>query len=141
MHFNDSMQQLAHRLGLDQLRPDARGEYPLVFDDELVVRCVQVGKSLLLCGSIGKRPANPQEAEDKLKTVLRHSLATMKAQSEIVSLEADGEFILHRTLAPETAQIEHLEQALGDYLNCLEGWRRIFAGMTRPGPALSLLFP
>ena len=142
MLFDDSMQQLARRLGLDELRPDARGEYSLVFDDELAVHCVQVGKSLLLHGSIGQRPASPREAEDKLKALLRHSLAAMKVQPEIVSLEpAAGEFVLHRTLVLETARIEHLEQALGDYLNRLEHWRRIFTGMVQRGPALPLLFP
>lgn len=142
MRFDDSMQQLARRLGLDELRPDARGEYSLVFDDELEVRCVQLGKSLLLRGSIGRRPASPQEAEDKLKTLLRHSLAAMKAQPEIVSLEPVGDgCVLHRTLVLETARIEHLEQALGDFLNRLEYWRRLFAGMVRRGPVLPLLFP
>ena len=32
MHFNEAMQQLADRIGLDGLRPDPRGDYSLVFD-------------------------------------------------------------------------------------------------------------
>ena len=46
MHFNEAMQQLADRIGFDGLRPDPRGEYSLVFDDDLKVRCAPIGKSL-----------------------------------------------------------------------------------------------
>lgn len=142
MHFNEAMQQLADRIGFDGLRPDPRGEYSLVFDDDLEVRCASIGKSLLLHGSIGKLPARSSEAEDQLKTLLRHSLAMMKQSPEVVSLDAPAdEIILHRTLALEDARIDHLEQALGDYLNRLEYWRRLFAGIGRRGPVLPLLFP
>ncbi|CDI03413.1 hypothetical protein BN873_490022 [Candidatus Competibacter denitrificans Run_A_D11] len=142
MHFNEAMQQLADRIGFDGLRPDPRGEYSLVFDDDLKVRCAPIGKSLLLRGSIGPRATHPPQAEDQLKKLLRHSLATMKDHPEIVSLDPAGdEFILHRTLALEDARIDDLEQALGDYLNRLEYWRRLCGGTARREPALPLLFP
>ncbi|MGB2680637.1 MAG: CesT family type III secretion system chaperone [Candidatus Competibacter sp.] len=144
MHFNEAMRQLAERLGLEELRPDASGEYALFFDDTLEVRCASMGKSLRLRGSIGKRSASSPEAEGQMKTLLRHSLARMKDRPEIVSLDAaTGEFILHRVLALEQLRIESLEQALGDYLNRLEYWRDLFDGTAtaRRGPALTLLFP
>ena len=77
-----------------------------------------------------------------MKTLLRHSLATMKDHPEIVSLDPAGdEFVLHRTLVLDNARIEELEQALSDYLNRLEYWRRLSDGAGRRGPALPLLFP
>ena len=142
MHFNEAMQQLADRIGLDGLRPDPRGDYSLVFDDDLEVRCAPAGKSLLLRGSISPRPAHPPQAEERMKTLLRHSLATMKDHPEIVSLDPAGdEFVLHRTLVLDNARIEELEQALSDYLNRLEYWRRLCGGTARREPALPLLFP
>lgn len=142
MHFNEAMQQLANRIGLEGLQPDPRGDYALVFDDELEVRCAPAGRSLLLHGSIGPRATHPPQAEDQLKRLLRHSLATMKDHPEIVSLDPVGdEFILHRTLALDNARIEDLEQALGDYLNRLDYWRRLCGGAARRESALPLLFP
>lgn len=144
MNFNEAMRQLAERIGLDELRPDARGECALVFDDELEVRCAPMGKALLLRGSIGKRSASPTEAADQMKTLLRHSLARMKGHPEIVGLDASaGEFTLHRVLALEDSRVEVLERALSDYLNRLEFWRGLFAGTAtaRREPALALLFP
>jgi len=132
MHFNEAMRQLAERLGLEELRPDASGEYALFFDDTLEVRCASMGKSLRLRGSIGKRAASSPEAEGQMKTLLRHSLARMKDHPEIVSLdaatgkraasspEAEGQMktLLRHSLArmKDHPEIVSLDAATGEFI-------------------------
>ncbi|MFO1349183.1 MAG: CesT family type III secretion system chaperone [Gammaproteobacteria bacterium] len=142
MPFKDLIEQLAYRLGIKEIRPDAQGEYRFVFDRELMVYCAQAGRALLLRGVIGKRSGTARDAADQLQTLLRQNLARLKEQQEVMSLASDtDEFILYRLLPLETTRIDDLEQALGGYLNHLEFWRHTFTGAIRRGPALPLLFP
>lgn len=136
MSLADSIARLAQQLGVGPLEPDAEGAWPLVFDGQLDLQLLPLeGSALLVRSRLAVCPEDPAARERQLRTVLHRNLASLRRQSEIVSMDASRrELWLYRIIRMRADKTEDsaLLEVLEEFLNSLEWWRDLAADAAPP---------
>ncbi len=147
MQIKDLMQAMAQRQGWGEQQPEEDGSFRLVFDDELEIRCFQVGNRLYLQSELGwQPPADSREARESLAGMLRVSFARTLQQDQSLCLNPQsGRLELYRVVPVELADAFFFEEALEDFANDLEFWQgqtsKNAQTRTMRMPPMNMMFP
>jgi hypothetical protein len=135
--------ELATRLGVRTLVPDARGRVRLDFADGLAVDLYFPARGQMYAEArLEKLPARPDEAEAALRRALRRALAAMRARSEALTLDEEGTaLVLWRRFLIDEPSFADFEAELADFLDEADAWRNAPEAPRPVGPMTMMLFP
>lgn len=145
-HLENLLQQFAARRGIASLEPEQKQRYLLVLDGSLQVSLFQNGACIYLEGSAGVLSDDPRQSQAMLEAILAKTLVHIGTYEATLSLEPDSSnLVLFRRLNADETGVEDLEQALEEFANQLEFWRKSHTARTiHQAPAAPLpyfIFP
>lgn len=135
--------QLAAKLGVPALKPDAQGRVRLDFTDGPAIELVVPARGQLYAeAEIDRLPARPSEAEAMVRRYLGRSLGTMRDRLEVLAVDASGErLVLFRRFDIDTASFADFEADFTEFLDQVEVWKASAAPARPIGPASLMIFP
>jgi hypothetical protein len=108
---------------------DAHGRYVIPFDEGIELRCFLVGASTVLEGLVHPLPEDHLEEQALLKKLLNASLGKARDRNESLMFdEASREIRLHRRLPQDLDTGSDFVEAVEQFLNELEFWRKYASG-------------
>ncbi len=127
MSIHSLIETTLERLGVEEARPGADGEYEVVFDGNLDLQILPLEGSLILIRArLDTVPADFPVDRDSLAELLTRNLANLRRQSEIVTLDrVSREVWLYRLVRSTADRNEDalLLAVLEEFLDSLEWWR------------------
>ena len=135
--------QLAAKLGVPALKPDAGGRVRLDFADGPAIELTAPARGQLYAeAEIDRLPQRQTEAEAMLRRYLGRSLGTMRAKLEVLAVDATAErLVLFRRFDIDAASFADFETDFTEFLDQVEAWKAS-ASPSRPiGPASLMIFP
>ncbi|MFZ4791739.1 MAG: CesT family type III secretion system chaperone [Candidatus Competibacteraceae bacterium] len=138
------LRQFARRWGLDEPKPDERGQYFFVLDGNLHITLFQMGNQIYLEGRPGVLPEDFHQTVDPLREILHKHLVGLEKNEEVLSLDpTSDELLLFRRLPGQRLNLADLEIALETFSNQLEFWMRQLSGHQPrlAPPPMHIVFP
>ena len=135
--------QLAGKLGVAALKPDAQGRVRLDFADLPPIELAVPARGQLYAeAEIGRLPPRPGEAEAMARRYLGRSLGTMRDRLEVLAIDAGGErLVLFRRFDIDSASFADFEADFTEFLDQVEAWKDSAAPARPLGPPSLMIFP
>lgn len=139
---------LQQTLGVEDLTPNADGEYLFEIDGGFDVRLFQTTRDTVVLQSIvGSFEEDRFAAQRYLETVLRYCLLNMKSSGEITTsiLPGTRNIVINRAFQPERLTPLELETLLEQFFDTVERWGNLLteeaAPPPPPRPAVAMIMP
>jgi len=133
MDLEQGITAFSEVLGAPPPGTDAAGRYVFRFEEDLELRCFLLAGKPILEGVVCMAPADTNEAEALLKSLLRVSLGRARERADVLMLDEETrEVRLFRRLSPEAVKGREFVEAAEDFLNELDFWRRRASQGGRP---------
>lgn len=115
----------AERLGMPGIEPDADGAFTFAFEEGLVVSFLQEGDhSFYLRGEVGSLPTTG-DTEAALRRLLQLNFVRIQQQKAFLSVNPEQNLVfLHERLEETQLSVDDAIQAMEQFLNTLEFWRK-----------------
>ncbi len=135
--------QLAAKLKVPALRPDAQGRVTLDFvDGPPIVLAIPARGQLYAEAELERLPARPSDTEALMRRLLGRSLGTLRERPEVLALDGDGQrLILYRRFDIDALSFADFEADFTEFLDQVERWKASSAPARPIGPASLMIFP
>jgi hypothetical protein len=141
MRFDQLIGVFAERRGLRGVLPDASGAYVFTFDESFEVAMQARSRTqAVLSAELAPLPADPDDAEERLRKALRVGLARMRERPEVLTV-AGNRLLVYLPLTFPDLDVEAFEEVVETFLQSLEDWKSALAEAPRPPAAFTMLYP
>lgn len=135
--------QLAFKLGVAALKPDAQGRVRLDFADGPAIELAVPARGQIYAeAEIDRLPPRPSDAEAMMRRYLGRSLGTMRDRLEVLAADASGErLVLFRRFDIDSVSFADFESDFIEFLDQVEAWKASAAPVRPVGPPSLMIFP
>ncbi len=136
-------QQLAAKLGVAALAPDAQGRVRLDFADLPPIALAMPARGQLYAeAEIDRLPPRPSEAEAMARRYLGRSLGTMRDRQEVLAVDGSGErLVLFRRFDIDSLSFADFEADFAEFLDQVDLWKASSAPARPMAPPSLMIFP